>query len=216
MSKKDINYKHDTPARPKKRLRNLMIVLVALGLVGVGTYILIITQAPKLPISTSIDLDTSDDDDDDRNRIQIEKMNIEVPYFGEDTPAALEKGAWWRFPDRGNPEKGGNFILSAHRFNIGTTPQGTKARSPFYKLDELNDGDKIRIFYEGEWYEYEVTKKYSVQPDAIEIEDESVEPKLTLYTCTLQGSADGRVVIEAMPLFENDSQAPPDDGSPLL
>jgi len=174
------------------------------------------TQAPNLPIPSAIDLNTADDTNDTRDRIQIEKMNLEVPYFGDNTPAALEKGVWWRFPDRGNPEEGGNFILSAHRFFLGKTPQGTRARSPFYKLDKLEPGDKIKMSYQNKWYVYEVTKKYSVKPDATEIEAESDEPKLTLYTCSLKGSADGRVVIDAKPLFETDSQKPPTEGSPLL
>lgn len=216
MAKKEVYYQYDAPMRKKKHLRNAILVLVSLLLMGAGAYILILTQSANLPLPSPIDLDTSDDAKDSRNRIQIEKMGIEVPYYPDNTPATLERGAWWRFPERGNPEKGGNFILSAHRFYLGTTPAGTKARSPFYKLDTLNEGDKIRIFYEGEWYEYQVTKRYSVKPDATEIEAELEEPRLTLYTCTLQGSADGRVVIEAEPLFETEAQKPPEEGSPLL
>lgn len=216
MPKKEVYYNHEGKVHRKKTGRNVLIALISLVLIGAGAYILILTQSAKLPVPSSIDLNTADDQNDMRNRIQIEKMGVEVPYFSENTPATLERGAWWRFPERGNPEKGGNFILSAHRFYLGTTPAGTRARSPFYKLDTLTEGDKIRVFYEGKWYEYEVTKKYAVKPNATEIEAESEEPKLTLYTCSLQGSADGRVVIEAMPLFETASQKPPEDGSPLL
>lgn len=216
MAQKEVFYQHDAPMKKKKTGRNIVIAIMAFVLVFAGIYLLILTQAPQLPISSSIDLNTADDANDTRNRIQIEKLNLEVPYYGEDTPATLEKGAWWRYPDRGNPEKGGNFILSAHRFYLGTTPQGTRERSPFYELDKLQTGDKIRVFYEGEWYEYEVTDNYSVKPNAVEIEAESAEPKMTLYTCTLGGSADGRVVINAKPLFDTTANQPPDEGSPLL
>lgn len=200
MPQKPVYYQYDTKMRSKVRMRNAIITIVSLVLMIAGVYILVLTQSANLPIASPIDLNTSDDKNDPRNRIQIEKMNIEVPYFGEKTAAALEKGAWWRFPDRGNPQKGGNFILSAHRFYLGATPAGTKTRSPFYKLDKLNSGDKIRVFYEGKWYDYQVAKKYSVKPNATEIENKSVEAKLTLYTCSLRGSADGRVVIEAAPI----------------
>lgn len=215
MTKKRVYYRNGETVRPK-RWRNWLIGLAALVLIATGAYILILTQAPNLPVASPIDLDTNDDANDNRNRIQIEKMGVEVPYYSDNTPATLERGAWWRFPDRGDPTKGGNFILSAHRFYIGTTPQGTRARSPFYKLDTLAEGDKIRIFFDGKWYDYAVTRNYSVKPNATEIEDQSDEPKLTLYTCTLKGSADGRVVIEASPNFKLDSQKPPDTGSPLL
>jgi len=216
MTKKEIYFKHDKRVHSKRRGQKLTIILLALVLTAVGGYILLLTQSPKLPLTSPIDLNTNDDANDMRNRIQIQKMGIEVPYFNDNTPATLEKGAWWRYPDRGDPTKGGNFILSAHRFFLGKTPQGTRARSPFYKLDILKEGDKIRIFYEGKWYEYAVTKNYSVAPSATEIENKSIEPKLTLYTCTLNGSADGRVVIEAEPLFNTDDQKPPNEGSPLL
>lgn len=217
-SKNEIHYTLDAPLKTSRRSRGWLIVGFSLLLIFIGAYILVLTQSPneKLPVSSSIDLNTADDKNDSRNRIQIEKMGVEVPYYNDNTPATLEKGAWWRFPERGNPVKGGNFILSAHRFYLGRTPGGTKARSPFYKLNKLEVGDKIRIFYENKWYEYEVSKKYSVKPDSTEIEAETSEPKLTLYTCSLKGSADGRTVIDATPLFDNASQTPPESGSPLL
>ncbi len=216
MAKKNIFYRYDDSSRSKNAWRRVIIAAVAVILLLAGGYLLLLTQSPNLPISSPIDLNTADDADDNRNRIQIEKINLEVPYFADTSPAALEKGAWWRYSDRGNPEEGGNFILSAHRFFLGTTPQGTRARSPFYRLNELAEGDKIRVFYDGQWYDYEVSRQYSVKPDATEIEAETAEPRLTLYTCTLQGSADGRVVIEAQPLFETESQQSIGEGSPLL
>ena len=92
---------------------------------------------------------------------------------------------------------GGNFILSAHRFKIGLTPSQTKYNSPFYNIDLVVVGDPIRIFYDGRWYDYEVTKKFAVKPNDTYIEAPSSEAKLTLYSCTLAGSNDGRDVIEA-------------------
>lgn len=215
--KKPVYYDAEHKVRRGPRLVvRVAIGLVALILIGAGVYMLILTQASELPIHTAIDLDTSDDANDMRNRIQIQKVDLEVPYFNDNTPATLERGVWWRFPDRGNPEKGGNFILSAHRFYLGKTPAGTKVRSPFYHLERVETGDKVRVFYEGKWYDYEVTKKYLVKPNATDIEAKSAEPKLTLYTCSLKGSADGRVVVEARPMFVTAAQHPPESGSPLL
>lgn len=215
MHKKRTYFREGKRIRSKKVYAFVGIALACLAIVA-GAYVLVLTRSPDLPISSSIDLNTADDANDTRNRIQIEKINLEVPYYGDNTPATLERGAWWRFPDRGNPAKGGNFILSAHRFFLGRTPQGTRERSPFYKLNELAPGDKIRVFFEGKWYDYEVTRNYSVSPSAIEIEEPTAESKMTLYTCSLKGSADGRVVIDAKPLFETASQQRPENGSPLL
>ncbi len=189
------------PVRAKRWVRRLILV-IALGLLVAGLFILYLIVSPNsatpkiLQPKSTIDLNTSDDKDDSRNRIQIEKINLEVPFF-EGGENVLDKGAWHRYPDRGNPEQGGNFILSAHRFNIGVTPEQTKTRSPFYNLDKLVIGDAVRIFYNQRWFEYEITRIYQVKPNAVEIEAPSKEAKITIYSCTLEGSADGRLVLEA-------------------
>ena len=134
------------------------------------------------------------------NRIIIPKIGVDIPY-GE-TKAALDAGAQWRYPERGSPEKGGNFIIAAHRFELAVTPQATLAKSPFYHVDKLIVGDQIVIDYDGSRYGYEITRIYDVKPTQVEIEAPSESAKLTLYTCSLGGSADGRVVVEAAPLGE--------------
>ena len=191
---------HHVRGIKKPRIPRYVFFVLSVILLITGAYLLILTLSPNkiIPISSPIELNKSDDESDTRNRIQIEDIDLEVPYFSGTTPAILEKGVWWRYSDRGNPKDGGNFILSAHRFYLGTTPSGTRKRSPFYHLDNLEPGSKIRVFYEKSWYEYIVSRKYTVKPDAVEIEDFSETPKMTLYTCTLRGSADGRVVIEAV------------------
>lgn len=190
----------NTTIRRSGQLQRYALLALAVTLMAVGVYILVLVLSPKLPLpqvgQSTIDLNTKDDAGDDRNRIQISKMNLEVPFFdgGADS---LDKGAWHRYPERGNPKDGGNFILSAHRFNIGLTPVETKVRSPFYKLGDLKTGDDIRVFYDHTWYDYQVTRLYSVKPDAVGIEAPSDDARLTLYSCSLAGSADGRYVVEA-------------------
>ena len=93
-----------------------------------------------------------------------------------------------------------NFIIAAHRFSIQPTPLGTIEKSPFYSIDKLVVGDKIIVDYEGARYAYEITATFNVTPNQTEIEAASEEPKLTLYSCELDGSAGGRVVINAKPL----------------
>lgn len=181
------------------KLRRGFLLLISICLMVAGSYLTYLLLTPKLPIlagKSEIDLNTADDAADTRDRIQIEKINLEVPFF-TGGPEELDKGSWHRYPDRGDPEQGGNFILSAHRFSMGTTPAETKKRSPFYNLEKLNEGDTMRIFFRGKWYSYTVTKKYNVKPNATEIEAPSETSKLTLYSCSLGGAADGRIVIEA-------------------
>lgn len=187
-------------ASVQKKRRLYIVLWVLIPVIVVSCYVLFLTASPARVFShiikTSIDLNTDDDAQDNRNRIQISKIDLEVPFY-EGGAAVLDQGAWHRYPERGNPKDGGNFILSAHRFQIGVTSVATKRQSPFYNLEKLEVNDSLRIFYKGQWYDYKVNKKYQVKPNEVAIEAPSSQAKLTLYSCTLKGSADGRIVIEA-------------------
>lgn len=132
------------------------------------------------------------------DRLYIPKIDINVPYAtgGAET---MERGAWWRQPENGNPVDGGNFVLSAHRFIMGLTPQQTIQKSPFYNIDRLRIGDEIIIDYRGKRYTYVISQLFDVKPDAVHIENRTNKPQLTLYSCTLGGAADGRTVFVATP-----------------
>jgi LPXTG-site transpeptidase (sortase) family protein len=185
----------------KKRLW----LLLPIFLLAAGAYILVTTLAPTLPPTPApqqvVEEFLATEPEIKENRLYIPQINVDVAIVEGNSPAALEKGAWHRKPQRGDPERGGNFIISAHRFQLGLTPQQTKARSPFYHIDKLNVGDKIYADFNQKRYTYEITKKYKVNRNAMEIEAPSVEVKLTLYSCDLRGEAAGREVIEAKPLL---------------
>jgi LPXTG-site transpeptidase (sortase) family protein len=134
------------------------------------------------------------------DRLYISAIGVDVAIVEGDSEAALEKGAWHRRPQNGNPEKGGNFVLSAHRFQMGITPQQTSGRSPFYNIDKLKEGDEIQVDYNKKRYAYKISRKYQVDRYAVSIEDPSVEAKMTLYSCDLRGEQAGREVIEARPV----------------
>lgn len=127
----------------------------------------------------------------------IPKLGLDLGIY-EGGLESLEKGIWHRYPERGNPVDGGNFILSGHRFNIGFTPEGIRKASPLYNIDDLELGDEIIVIWEAKVYKYEVTKLYKVEPESTYIEEPKDDAVLTLYTCTLNGGSDGRVVVEAV------------------
>ena len=169
-----------------------------------GVYLLMLFLAPAINNVPIIGVNQNqynptNDAFENINRIQIPKIGIEVP-FSTGGSEVLELGAWHRLPENGNPKEGGNFVLAAHRLEIGWTPGQTVRKSPFYKIDKLSVGDEITVVYENNKYNYKVNKIYSVHPTAVEIESRSQNAKLTLYTCTLNGAADGRIVIEATPI----------------
>jgi sortase A len=119
-----------------------------------------------------------------------------MPYSAG-SARVLDNALWHRYADRGDPAKGGNFILAGHRFELAPTPQETRRKSPLYHIDKIQVGDYIYADFNGERYQYRVTRNYSVKPTQTEIEAPSETPKMTMYTCTLGGEWDGREVIEA-------------------
>lgn len=172
--------------------------LAGLMIVG-GLYLLTLVTAPAIiPLVVKpIQPDTLAKPVVGENRIVIPKIGVNIPY--DDKESALDTGAWWRHADRGNPSDGGNFIISAHRFTLWSTVHETIEKSPFYNIDKLDVDDQIVVDYQGKRYLYTINRVFDVKPTQVEIEAPSDTPKLTLYTCTLGGSADGRVVLTASP-----------------
>lgn len=185
----------------KKRGISLAITAMAFAMLSGGVYMLTLVAAPTIApviVMRPIDLKALPMPKKSENRIVIPKIGVNIAY----APGveSLDRGAQWRWPDRGNPDRGGNFIVAAHRFSIQPTPMGTIEKSPFYNIDKLVVGDKIVVDYLGSRYAYEIDKMFEVKPTQVEIEAPSEEAKLTLYSCELGGSETGRVVVTAKPL----------------
>lgn len=186
-----------------KRRKNYILPIIAVIMIASGIYLLVLISTPLI-ISQTIDpknnstsqLINKTKDKITENRLYIPKIDINLPYAsgGAET---MEHGAWWRKPENGNPKDGGNFVLSAHRFIMGLTPQQTLRKSPFYNIDKLTVGDEMVVDYNGARYIYVISEKRSVKPEAIEIEQRTDQPQLTLYSCTLGGANDGRDVLIA-------------------
>ena len=186
--------------------RNYTIYGIAIVMVLAGLYMLFTAMYPLVHFglinqanssTTRLIKQTAGEITD--NRLYIPKIDINLPYSTGDA-RTMENGAWWRVPENGNPEDGGNFVLSAHRFIMGMTPEQTLRKSPFYNIDKLAVDDQIIIDYSGRRYTYKISQIFSVKPEAIEIENRTDEPQLTLYSCTLGGASDGREVIIAKPV----------------
>ena len=186
-----------------KRRKNYILPIIAVIMIASGIYLLALISTPLIMSQTinpknnsTSQLISKTKDKITENRLYISKIDINLPYAsgGAET---MEHGAWWRKPENGNPKDGGNFVLSAHRFIMGLTPQQTLRKSPFYNIDKLTVSDEIVIDYNGVRYIYVISEKRSVKPEAIEIEQRTDQPQLTLYSCTLGGANDGRDVLIA-------------------
>lgn len=125
-----------------------------------------------------------------KNTIQIPSIGVDTEILEGKSIAMLNKGIWRR-PQ--SPELGkGNFVLAGHRYMWKTGP------NTFYKLPELKNGDLVRIFWKGERKDYFVKEVFEVAENATDIEKDTGDDFLTLYTCTLITSS-ARVVVRAYP-----------------
>lgn len=183
------------PKRSSRKInwKRLILIVVAACLFVAGAYMLVTAIYPSVFVRrttiAAVKLDKKKD------QIIIPQLGIQEGIY-EGGPEVLENGTWHRYPERGKPGVG-NFILSGHRFVMGNTPGETLRKSPFYNLGKIKVGDPLYVDWRGRRFSYKVTKTYQVKPNEVSIEAPSKKHKLTLYTCTLSGSADGRLVIEA-------------------
>lgn len=193
--------------RVQQYKKHMVWGLIASLAVASGMYILVVSLAPWLPPSPLLGTQPPDvaaklagtTPGERGNRIYIPQLGVDLPFAPGDA-RVLESGAWHRQPQHGNPEQGGNFVLSAHRFEMGWTPQQTVQKSPFYRIDRLKKDDEFFVDYNGNRYAYKVSRLYGVPRTATDIEGPSDIAKLTLYSCDLRGESAGRVVVEAVPL----------------
>lgn len=142
---------------------------------------------------TSFTLSDASTDEKPGNWVIIPKIGVETPIIEGETEDALDEGAWHR-PDTGSPDRGGNTVITGHRFKYLPPNNLT-----FYHLDKLEKGDQIIVSWEGIEYYYVTSEVFVVEPDRVDIEADTAQPRLTLYTCTPLWTAEKRLVVVAEP-----------------
>jgi LPXTG-site transpeptidase (sortase) family protein len=116
--------------------------------------------------------------------LDIPKIGVEgIPVFDTVSEEKLKDGTV-HIPASGYPwQKGANVFIAGHRIGF----EGTPSYYVFFRLDELVEGDEIRLQdAAGRDYLYRVTKSVVVGPNDVEVMN-AVEGKslITLQTCTL-------------------------------
>ena len=84
------------------------------------------------------------------NSLVIPAIGVDIPIVEGATDKALREGAWRR-PETGTPDKGGNTVLTGHRYQY--VPPNNKT---FYNLDKLEIGQLMYVYWNEEKYVYEV------------------------------------------------------------
>jgi len=125
------------------------------------------------------------------NRLIIPAMLLSVPINEGADMRALRAGPWRR-PNSSTPDHGGNTVIVGHRFTY-TDPRGS-----FYYLDKLRTGDEIGIYWHGNRFLYKVFDTKVVAADDTDIEGQTKNAQLTLYTCTPLWLPKNRLVVTAI------------------
>lgn len=127
------------------------------------------------------------------NRLVIPSIGINEPIYEGKFINVIKDGGTWRRPNGGTPDKDGNTVIVGHRFygsNIST----------FYSLDKVQAGQKLAVYWEGKEILYEVKEVKIVDTTAVEIENQTTEKQLTIYTCHPIWTAKQRLVLIAKPV----------------
>jgi sortase A len=179
-----------------KRHYKKMLLIFSVLLMAAGGYLIFLIYSPVKTVTPEQMQQLREEPIGPVNRLIIPKIgvNVEVREGGLE---ALHKGAWHRYPERGNPVKGGNFIVTAHRFIFAYSPSLIRQKSYLYNINKLAVGDDIIIHWDSKAYNYKIVETKQVAPNEVAIEDPTPDPRLTMYACTLKGTADGRLVVVA-------------------
>ncbi|MBI4426267.1 MAG: class E sortase [Candidatus Kerfeldbacteria bacterium] len=127
------------------------------------------------------------------NRLVIPKIGVDVEIIDGQDERALWRGIW-RLPQTSSPDRGGNTVLTGHRFQYLAGPR------TLYLLDQLVTGDLIIVYWKGAEYDYRVFGRRIVNPNAVEILNDTSKPQLTVFTCTPVFSTKQRLVLFAEPI----------------
>ncbi|ACB85683.1 class E sortase [Natranaerobius thermophilus] len=125
--------------------------------------------------------------------IEIPKIDLQLAVgFGVEL-SDLAHGPGF-YPESGRPETG-NLSIAGHRTTYG---------GPFRHLNELDQGDSIRVYREGKKYRYEVDRVFDTHSSDWSVIRPTDDPALTLTTCHPPGSDERRLIVRAYLTKEKD------------
>lgn len=125
-------------------------------------------------------------------RLEIPRLKLSVIVLEGVADWTLELGAG-RIPGTSLPGKRGNVGIAAHRDTF------------FRPLEDIRNGDMIRLTTRDGSYDYAVEWTQIVKPTAVDVLHPTTQPSLTLVTCYpfyYVGSAPDRFVVRARQLTD--------------
>lgn len=124
------------------------------------------------------------------NRVIIPKIGVNAPIVETaNAEYGLSLGAW-HVPESSTPERGGNTVITGHRFKYLPPNNLT-----FYLFHELEEGDLFTVIWAGKNYYYKIRETRIVDDTEMSILENTKEPIVTMFTCHPIYSTEKRLVV---------------------
>lgn len=124
------------------------------------------------------------------NMLVIPKIYVNAPIVEGDESALME-GMWHR-PASSSPDKGGNTVVAGHRNKYINGPH------TLYHLNKVEVDDLVLVYWAGKEYVYKVYEVTEVNSKAVEIEFNTKDPIITLFSCTQEWESEDRIVVKGL------------------
>jgi len=132
--------------------------------------------------------------------LQIDKLGIMVPVIQdvdgnnkEEYNRSLQKGVA-HYKGTALPGEGKNVFIFGHSSSVVVPGELGKI---FAKINDLEKGDKVKIYFREKEYLYDVSEKYIVEKTDTSVLKKTDKQTLTLMTCWPLGTNDKRLIVRA-------------------
>lgn len=198
-----------------KLRRGIGVLLIVLGLTIIGTVVYKKVETIKKQkdiveiFKSGISEGTSEDDEKNQNeeKVNLEDINgykpiaiIEIPSIKlsqalvEGISDDVLKYFLGHFPDSALPGEKGNFSVAGHRVSDYT--------DAFINLYKVKSGDEVIVKTHDKKYTYVIEENFIVEPEDIQVLDNTEDATMTLVTCTV--GAKQRVIVKGKLILEED------------
>ena len=198
-----------------KLRRGIGVLLIVLGLTIIGTVVYKKVETIKKQkdiveiFKSGISEGTSEDDEKNQNeeKVNLEDINEYKPIAIIEIPSiklsqALVEGIsddvlkyfLGHFPDSALPGEKGNFSVAGHRVSDYT--------DAFINLYKVKSGDEVIVKTHDKKYTYVIEENFIVEPEDIQVLDNTEDATMTLVTCTV--GAKQRVIVKGKLILEED------------
>ena len=174
-----------------RRVFGIVLILIGVGIIANVVYKKIVTSNKQNELIEAFESQIADAKNEESSEpISLEAINgytpiaiMEIPSIKLKQPVVdgitedVIKYFIGRFPNSAMPGEVGNFAVAGHRVSDFT--------DAFINLYKVKVGDKVIVTTKDGIYTYEVDSSFIVDPDQVEVLDESDYEKITLITCTI-------------------------------